>query len=190
VGLGAEPSKWRNVVRLVRRAVAGTLTLTGRTQLAGLILGCGRPSALLNSDHIWRVVKNDPDYFTWNSDEDRWMLRLTGKDAYALRFDYDLSVMWREHLELHNLGLVDALNDTSSDSLIFEASVNAIRELRPLGRRLHIVHTPEGPSPSDCAHASVLIPKGTKPEELTYKTEIERQLTLAWGALPQPPDGA
>ena len=106
----------------------------------------------------------------------------------AIRFDPDLSTMWKEHLEqVHARFSSDVAEPAPGRSLVFEAVIE-----RLLGLGLTVEHTPQASQPNGCAHVSFDRPQGlTKPEKTTLSWNISELLELVLGVVATPrPTGA
>jgi hypothetical protein len=145
---------------------------------------CGTVQEIPDSHRVWRAGRDDEDQRVWFGDERRWIP--APKPPPAIQFNPDLSVAWREHLELvHDLGPAAVLPD--GYTLVWEAQVGAVRALG-----VTVEHSPPEPDPWLCAHSSVDLPDGaTKAVERAVRTKISQIMRHVHGTLPPtgPPGG-
>lgn len=139
---------------------------------------------------MWRQVRNHPDYVLWDGNRKRHIVRIDGKNPYALQIDSDgISVYWKEHLAMHRMGSDDLFQAHPQRELIFGANAGDIRSLKPNGRPLHVVYTPQASVPIDCAHACILPSFKEKPEKRLVQEALQGLLGLEHGeptAIPIP----
>jgi hypothetical protein len=144
---------------------------------------CGTREPIPDHHRLWRSAKDHPDWHTWDADRQSWL-----PDGYTLWFNTEWSVSWAEHLErVHELTPVAATG--AEHPLVYEAAVEAAR-----GLGMPVTHTPQGPTPVDCAHTSVAYVEGATPPKDRrnwLRTELARRLVRVHGAVTlQPPVGA
>jgi hypothetical protein len=84
-----------------------------------------------------------------------------------MQFDPDFSVYWREHLELHGSDQ-DYIGDGGDRyPLIFEATVEDVRDLRgESGKQFYVAYTPKSDEAYGCSHVSVLMLSRDKDAEV------------------------
>jgi hypothetical protein len=75
----------------------------------------------------------------------------------AMRFNPDMSVRWREHLEFHGITYEKLLEHDPDRTLAFEAVVEDVRDLMYEDKPWHVVYTPMPEDVVGCSHASVLV---------------------------------
>jgi hypothetical protein len=157
--------------------------------------------ALLDHHHLWRQAKNLESYYHYYDDDDGNRVAILRVDpaskketASGMRFDPDLSVMWREHLEHDNHEHTAIMSPHTPYDLIFEASVGEVRALRDSdNRRYYVAYTPIDEEPLGCAHASVLDLQnwgGEKAQRNALRTDLARLFKKIHGELTIPDDSS
>ena len=144
---------------------------------------CGVSVPVPSDHHLLRLVRDDPDYVWWSSEQNRYLLRVPG---FALQFDPDLSTSWAEHLlDLHGRSPEDLVSPKRE--LAFRARVGELQGLEGLT----ITHSPEGEEPDGCGHVSVLRPEGL-PKGLrnSLSTDIALRMHQVAGTVRSAPPGA
>lgn len=108
---------------------------------------CGEVGTLPPDDAVWRLTKDSEDFLFWSDEQQRWLLRVPSN---ALKFDPDLSTLWREHMEhVHGAVAEQVCEDPPGRSVVYEAQIGALAALG-----LTPSHTPVSAEPPECAHAS------------------------------------
>ncbi len=143
--------------------------------------------ALRDTDRILRQARDSEDHYEWLQDADgdwRPLLRVKsagGTQPSALHFNPDLSVQWREHNELHTLGLADLVRAKPEAPLVFEAVVGQVRELRSDdGRQMYVAYTPVSERKFGCSHASVLLLIRDRGADKRVRDDLEEDLRPLW----------
>lgn len=99
------------------------------------------------------------------------------------KFDPDLSMSWREHLErIHQLGASSVTGPRHP--LVFEVNVQSIRQVRfgPGEFAFRVGHSPQGFNPVECAHASVYWPSNLdKVKREMLRVELAHRMFLCHG---------
>jgi hypothetical protein len=141
-------------------------------------VACGTPEEIIDDHRVWRLVKNEEDALEWIADEQRWVPH---SSPPSIQFNPDLSVRWAEHLEaVHSQTADDQLaNDGSAYTLLFEAHVENLRQLN-----LSVTHSPMGPEPPDCSHASADYPPGlNRSERRAVRNAVSLSMALSAGVV-------
>ena len=103
----------------------------------------------------------------------------SGNRPGALQFDPDLSVHWREHIELHSLGLSHLVRFKAGAPLVFQAIVGEVRGLRSDdGRQMYVAYTPTNEPTFGCSHASVLLL--VRDRDKQARDELREDLRPLW----------
>jgi hypothetical protein len=155
--------------------------------------------AVFDDDHVWRQARDSEDHYSWHQDDDgNWIARLRVKGLKGsmpgLQFDPDLSVQWREHLDLHGYTPQGLVRAKPNLPLIFEANVGDIRAIRTETlERFYVAYTPMDDEPYGCAHVSVLLllRKSQSAERDSLREDLSRLLECRYGTPSVPvPEGA
>jgi len=170
IGLGAKSHSWRKLVLSAIGALREGADDSGVADVDETVLKCRGALALPDVDHIWRQAKDIEDHYSWHRNDDgNWVARLRSAGTAKLsdigmRFDPDLSVQWKEHLELHGETASRLIESRYGYPLVFEANVGEVRLLRgESGKRFYVAYTPTDEDPYGCSHSSVLmLSRGSK----------------------------
>lgn len=142
---------------------------------------CGTKQELGRSQRLWRKTHDGDNYRTWDAELRRWLPTLAYNN---FQFDKDWSAVWGNHMEeVHETTSACAADEDYPT--VWEVSVGPVRELG-----FTVNHSPEGPTPLDCAHCSAWwpTPDPNREERKALRTDLSKLLRQVHNVTPDPPE--